>query len=156
MKKINSNIIEGNATHIQNKRKRRTSRLAFASFLMIGSCSGLLAQAHASSFERLSSLLAATPEGGWVKASTNFYSDAWPTGADAVPGGWPGAVAGWLAMITPALVAIPLLTLIQRWLHLPRIRAAVDGIVIASAVLLVGSGVTLALDAIQQLMRLKS
>ena len=71
-------------------------------------------------------------------------------------GGWPGAVAGWLAMITPALVAIPLLTLIQRWLHLPRIRAAVDGIVIASAVLLVGSGVTLALDAVQQLMRLKS
>jgi hypothetical protein len=41
-------------------------------------------------------------------------------------------------------------------LHLPRIRAAVDGIVIASAVLLVGSGVTLALDAVQQLMRLKS
>ena len=71
-------------------------------------------------------------------------------------GGWPGAVAGWLAMITPALVAIPLLTLIQRWLHLPRIRAAVDGIVIASAVLLVGSGVTLALDAVQQLMRLNS
>ncbi len=71
-------------------------------------------------------------------------------------GGWPGAVAGWLAMITPALVAIPLLTLIQRWLHLPRIRAAVDGVVIASAVLLVGSGVTLALDAIQQLMRMRS
>jgi chromate transporter len=71
-------------------------------------------------------------------------------------GGWPGAVAGWLAMITPALVAIPLLTLIQRWVHLPRIRAVVDGVVIASAVLLVGSGVTLAVDAIQQLMRLKS
>lgn len=71
-------------------------------------------------------------------------------------GGWPGAIAGWLAMITPALVAIPLLTLIQRWLHLPRIRAAVDGVVIASAVLLVGSGVSLALDAIQQLMRLRA
>ena len=71
-------------------------------------------------------------------------------------GGWPGAVAGWLAMITPALVAIPLLTLIQRWLHLPRIRAAVDGVVIASAVLLVGSGVTLAVDAVQQLILLKS
>src|SRR5262245_11633801 len=41
-------------------------------------------------------------------------------------GGWLGAVAGWLAMITPALIAIPLLTLTQRWLHLPRIRAAVD------------------------------
>ena len=71
-------------------------------------------------------------------------------------GGWPGAIAGWLAMITPALVAIPLLTLIQRWLHLPRIRAAVDGVVIASAVLLVGSGASLAIDAIQQLMRLRA
>jgi chromate transporter len=71
-------------------------------------------------------------------------------------GGWAGAVAGWLAMITPALVAIPLMTLIRRWLHLPRIRAAVDGVVIASAVLLVGSGVTLAIDAVQQLIRLNS
>lgn len=66
-------------------------------------------------------------------------------------GGWPGAIAGWLAMITPALVAIPLLAAIQRWLHLPRIRAAIDGVVIASAALLVGSGVTLGLDAIRQL-----
>ena len=71
-------------------------------------------------------------------------------------GGWPGAVAGWLAMSTPALIAIPLLTLIQRWLHLPRIRAAVDGVIIASAVLLIGSGASLGFDAIQQLMRLKS
>lgn len=70
-------------------------------------------------------------------------------------GGWRGAVAGWLAMITPALVAIPILALIQRWLHLSRIRAAVDGIIIASAVLLVGSGAALALDAVQQLMQLK-
>jgi chromate transport protein ChrA len=67
-------------------------------------------------------------------------------------GGWPGAVAGWLAMITPALAAIPMLALIQRWLHLPRLRAAVDGVIIASAVLLVGSGATLAIDAIRQLM----
>ena len=81
---------------------------------------------------------------------------AYVVGVGYFAGGWPGAIAGWLAMITPALVAIPLLTLIQRWLHLPRIRAAVDGVVIASAVLLVGSGVTLAIDAIQQLMRLKS
>jgi chromate transporter len=71
-------------------------------------------------------------------------------------GGWPGAVAGWLAMITPALVAIPLLILIQRWVHLPRIRAAVDGVIIASAVLLIVSGGTLAIDAVQQLMRLNA
>jgi chromate transporter len=71
-------------------------------------------------------------------------------------GGWRGAIAGWLAMITPALIAIPILTLTHRWLHLPRVRAAVDGVIIASAVLLVGSGGALALDAVQQLIRLKS
>jgi chromate transporter len=68
--------------------------------------------------------------------------------------GWPGAIAGWLAMVTPALAAIPLLAAIQRWLHLPRIRAAVDAVVIASAALLIASGVNLAADAIRQLMRL--
>lgn len=67
--------------------------------------------------------------------------------------GWAGAVAGWLAMITPALVAIPLLAAIQHWLHLPRMRAAVDAVVIASAALLVVSGVNLAGDAVQQLVR---
>ena len=66
-------------------------------------------------------------------------------------GGWAGAVAGWLAMITPALTAIPLLAAIQRWLHLPRMRRAVDAVVIASAALLVGSGVSLAVDAIRAL-----
>jgi len=67
--------------------------------------------------------------------------------------GWAGAVAGWLAMVTPALLAIPLLAAIERFLHLPRMRAAVDAVVIASAVLLVVSGVNLAVDAIRQLIR---
>jgi len=66
-------------------------------------------------------------------------------------GGWPGAIAGWLAMITPALAALPLLAAIRRWLHLPRIRAAVDGVVVASAALLVASGVSLSVDAVRQL-----
>ena len=48
-----------------------------------------VANAYAeTSLQRLSALLAATPEGGWVKASTNIYSDAWPTGPDAVPGSY--------------------------------------------------------------------
>ncbi|SEP35994.1 PEP-CTERM protein-sorting domain-containing protein [Nitrosovibrio sp. Nv6] len=55
------------------------------SLLMTGSFSLVAAQAHAqTSSERLSSLLAAIPAGGWVQANTNFFSDAWPTGADAV------------------------------------------------------------------------
>ena len=68
--------------------------------------------------------------------------------------GWPGAIAGWLAMITPALFAIPLLAAIQRWLHLARIRAAIDAVVIASAVLLVAAGAQLLIDGTQQLGRL--
>jgi len=68
-------------------------------------------------------------------------------------GGWPGAVAGWLALITPALAAIPLLLMVQRWMHLQHMRAAVDAIVLASAVLLVATAVRLTIDAAQQLVR---
>jgi chromate transporter len=62
--------------------------------------------------------------------------------------GWSGAVAGWLAMITPAFAAIPLFVLMQRWLHLPRVRAAVDAVVIASAVLLLSSAFNMARDTL--------
>lgn len=67
--------------------------------------------------------------------------------------GWPGAIAGWAAMVTPAFAAIPLLITVRRWLHLPRVKAAVDAIVIASATLLVASGLSLARDALAQLAR---
>lgn len=66
-----------------------------------------------------------------------------------------GALAGWLALITPAFAAIPLLVTVQRWLHRPRVRALVDGIIVAGATLLVPTGVGLARDAIQQLLRLR-
>lgn len=64
----------------------RAANLALPALLVTSSFSLYLEQAHAqTSFERLSSLLEMTPPGGWVKASTNLYSDAWPSGADAVP-----------------------------------------------------------------------
>jgi chromate transporter len=65
--------------------------------------------------------------------------------------GWSGAVAAWLAMITPALLVIPLLTLLRRWLHLPRVRAAVDAVVIASALLLLTSVFRMAIDSVEQI-----
>ncbi len=68
-------------------------------------------------------------------------------------GGWPGAVAGWLAMVTPALAAVPLLIVVRRWLHLARVRAVVDAVVIASATLLVVAGVRLGADALERLGR---
>lgn len=68
-------------------------------------------------------------------------------------GGVSGAIAGLLAMMTPAFAAIPLLALMQRWLHVPRVRAAVDAVVMASAVLLVASVVRMASDGVEQLVR---
>jgi chromate transporter len=68
--------------------------------------------------------------------------------------GWPGAIAGWLAMVTPAFVAIPLLVAVQRWLHLPRMRAVVDAVVVASVTLLVAAGLRLVADGLAQFGRL--
>jgi chromate transporter len=79
---------------------------------------------------------------------------AYVVGVGYFAAGVPGAIAGWLAMITPALFAIPLLALIQRWLHLPHMRGAVDAVVIASAVLLLVSGIVLARDGALQLLRI--
>ncbi len=75
------------------KGRAKVANLTLVSFLAVSAFPVFVAQAHAeTSLERLSALLATTPEGGWVKASTNLYSDAWATGADAVPNGWPGAI----------------------------------------------------------------
>ena len=65
--------------------------------------------------------------------------------------GVPGAVAGWLALVSPAFLAVPLLTMVRRWLHLARVRAAVDAVIVGGATLLVPSGLVLARDAFQQL-----
>jgi chromate transporter len=68
--------------------------------------------------------------------------------------GWSGAVAGWLALVTPAFAALPLLVTVQRWLHLPRVRRLVDAVVVAGAALLVPAGFSLAADAVRQVLRL--
>ena len=58
------------------------SKMTVASILMAAS----LGSASASDLTYLQSLLAATSEGGWVKASTNKYSDAWAPAGDGVSG----------------------------------------------------------------------
>ena len=65
-----------------------------------------------------------------------------------------GAIAGWLALVTPAFVALPLLVTVQRWLHLPRVRALVDAVVIAGATMLIPAAALLAFDGAAQLLRL--
>jgi chromate transporter len=60
--------------------------------------------------------------------------------------GIPGAIAGMAALATPALLAIPLLTLVQRGTD--RIQGGITGIVIASCVLMLLAAVQLASSAI--------
>ena len=81
-----------------------------------------------------------------------------PVGAYVVSVGYfaagvSGAAAGFLAMVTPALAAIPLLVLMRRWLRIARVQGAVDAVVMASAVLLVVSVIRMATDGLEQLAR---
>jgi len=62
--------------------------------------------------------------------------------------GVPGAVAGWLAMITPALLIIPLVHFAGRWVEHPRVRSVLQTVVIASAGLLLAAAIPLAQDAL--------
>ena len=88
-----------------------------------------------------------------VSRSTPGPLGAYVVGVGYIAGGWPGAMAGWLALVTPAFIMLPLLATVRRWLHLPRVRAAVDAIVVSSAVLLMISGVRMALEGFQQIAR---
>lgn len=106
----------------------------------------LVVTAHAISDEQLSQAVligrsTPGPVGAYVVA-VGYFAD-----------GVAGAVAGLLAVMTPALAAVPLMALMQRWLHLPRVRAAVDAVVMASAALLVASVIQMASDGAQQLAR---
>jgi chromate transporter len=60
----------------------------------------------------------------------------------------PGAIAGWLAMITLALLVIPLIHLAGRKMKHPRVRSILQTIVIASAGLLLAAAIPLARDAL--------
>ena len=63
-------------------------------------------------------------------------------------GGVPGAVAGWLAMITPALLILPLLRFAAGKANHPRLRSALQAVVVASAGLLLAAAVPLGISAL--------
>ena len=62
--------------------------------------------------------------------------------------GVPGALAGWLAMITPALLIIPLVHFVGGRMEHPRIKSILQTVVIASAGLLLAAAIPLARDAL--------
>ena len=63
-------------------------------------------------------------------------------------GGIPGACAGWLAMITPAFLIIPMLRFLGRRAEHRRARAVTRAVVCAGAGLMASAAVPLARDAI--------
>ncbi len=62
--------------------------------------------------------------------------------------GWRGVLAGWLALITPALLVVPIYVVAVRAASHPRARSAIAAIVLASAVLIVVAGVPLASEVL--------
>lgn len=62
--------------------------------------------------------------------------------------GFAGAVAGWLAMVTPALLVIPLVHYTGQHIEHPRLKSILQAVVLASAGLLLAAAIPLAHDAL--------
>lgn len=63
-------------------------------------------------------------------------------------GGMPGAVAGLLAVITPAFLILPLIYWIGARANTPRIRSAIRAVILAAAGLLLAASLPIARDAL--------
>jgi chromate transporter len=62
--------------------------------------------------------------------------------------GIPGAMAGYMAMITPAFLILPLLRWVGKRAEEPRIKGAIQGVTIAAAALIISATVPLARDSV--------
>ena len=80
--------------------------------------------------------------------SCHFTKPSADVSAGYFAGGLPGAVAGWLAMITPALLIIPLVHFVGRKMEHPRVKSILQTIVIASAGLLLAAAIPLGRDGL--------
>ena len=83
-----------------------------------------------------------------ITRSTPGPVGLWVVSAGYFAAGIPGAIAGWLAMITPALLIIPLVHFVGRKLENPRTKAVMQAVVITSAGLLLAAAVPLGRDAL--------
>jgi chromate transporter len=62
--------------------------------------------------------------------------------------GVPGALAGYMAMITPAFLILPILRYVGKRAEQPRVKGAIQGVTIAAAALIVWATIPLAQDSI--------
>lgn len=63
--------------------------------------------------------------------------------------GLPGAMAGFIALITPAFLIIPLMRWTAAYAKIPRVRSAIRAVILASAGLILAASIPLARDAAQ-------
>ncbi len=63
-------------------------------------------------------------------------------------GGAPGAIAAWLAIVTPAVLVIPLLVFAKRKIEDPRVKRALRAVVVASAGVSLSATLPLSTDAL--------
>jgi chromate transporter len=62
--------------------------------------------------------------------------------------GWPGACAGYAAVLTPAFLIIPILRYLGRRADRPRVKSAIQAVTFAAAGLVIHATVPLARDAL--------
>lgn len=72
----------------------------------------------------------------------------WVVSAGYMADGWPGAIAGWIAMAAPSLVVIILVGYFGRRAQHPRVRGMLQCVVLASAALLVLAAIPVGRDAL--------
>jgi len=83
-----------------------------------------------------------------ITRSTPGPVGLWVVSAGYFAAGVPGAIAGWLAMITPALLIIPTVHFAGRRIEHPRVRSVLQTVVIASAGLLLAAAIPLGREAL--------
>lgn len=83
-----------------------------------------------------------------ITRSTPGPVGLWVVSAGYFAMGLPGAIAGWLAMVTPALLIIPMVHFAGRRIEHPRVRSVLQTVVIASAGLLLGAAIPLGREAL--------
>ena len=83
-----------------------------------------------------------------ITRSTPGPVGLWVVSAGYFAAGLPGAIAGWLAMITPALLIIPTVHFAGRRIEHPRVRSVLQTVVIASAGLLLAAAIPLGREAL--------
>lgn len=101
----------------------------------------LVVKRHALTNEQLNTAIVVTrttpgPVGLYV-VSVGYFVD-----------GTPGAIAGWMAMVTPALIIIPLIKWAGSRAQHPRVRGMIQMVVLASAGLLCSAALPLARSAV--------